>query len=78
MLFPEIEDGMDTEEFTHIPSISCYNSNYYEYKSHLIYWESDDDNTTDWFLVKQKYFYYLGQSYCSEEEKMNRMEERPT
>lgn len=64
-------EGLDMKQFTHIPSISVYNCNYYNgFGSDLLYGESDDDNVTEWYLVEHNSFIYLGDSYCSEQEKL--------
>jgi len=50
--------GLDMNQFKHIPELSCYNNNYYiGFKQDgysvcdLIFGESDDDNTTEWFII---------------------------
>ena len=82
MYYPEFPDWMDTNLFVHIPQISCYNNNYYSYKWKLLFWKSDDDYTTDWYLVIHKGFFYLGQSYITLDNRpsdiLHRMESMPS
>lgn len=82
MYYPEFPDWMDTNLFVHISEISCYNNNYYRYEWKLLFWASDDDYTTDWYLVIHRNFFYLWQSYCTLNNEpsdiLNRMESMPT
>ena len=74
--------GLDMNQFKHIPEISCYNNNYYVgFKQDgysvwdLIYGESDDDNTTEWFIINLdggKNF-PIGRSYCSNGNKLEEL-----
>lgn len=64
-----IYDGIKCNELRHIPEISCYNMNYYiglkrkgAVCNDLIYAESDDDNTTDYYINGD----YIGCSLASE------------
>jgi hypothetical protein len=46
-------DNVNVNNFTHIPVVSSYNHNYYEgIDGDLLYGESDDDMTTEWFVIK--------------------------
>jgi len=48
--------GVNIKSFTHLPAVSSYNRNYYEgFDSDLLYGESDDDRTTDWFVINGKH-----------------------
>lgn len=82
MYYPEFPDWMDTNQFVHIKEISCYNNNYYSHEWKLLFWDSDDDYTTDWYLVINRHFFYLWQSYITLDNKpsdiLNRMESMPT
>ena len=61
----------DMLQFKHIEEISHYNSNYYVgFNSDLLYVESDDDNMTEWYLVKDNSFIKIGFSYTSEDDKL--------
>ena len=61
-------DGMDMEQFKRIDEISSYNYNYYNgFGSDLLFCESDDIDTSQWFLVSNQNFYYLGLSFTSDE-----------
>lgn len=56
-------------QFQHIKEISSYNSNYYiGFDKGLLFAKSDDDNTTQWWLISNGKFVYLGESYASENE----------
>ena len=57
-------DGTNLNQFQRLQAISKYNRNYYlGFGRDLLYAESNDDNITEWFLVKNQEFYYLGESY---------------
>ncbi len=59
------------EQFERISEISGYNTNYYVgFDGDLLYGESDDDNETEWFLVRNKNFQLIGYSYTSNHEKL--------
>ncbi len=67
------KDGTDTNKFIHLEEISDYCHNYYKgYDKDLLFAESDDDNTTEWWLIKGNISYYLGESYTSDGEKLIR------
>jgi hypothetical protein len=60
-------NGLQMEQFKHIEQISSYNNNYFiGFDKDLLFAKSDDDNTTEWYLVKNKSFQYLGDSYEGE------------
>lgn len=64
-------EGTDMLQFKHLEDISSYNYNYYVgFNSDLLFAESDDDNTTEWYLVRDTNFIKLGFSYCSEGDKL--------
>jgi hypothetical protein len=64
------------EQFKQIADISHYNYNYYVgFDKDLLFGKSDDDNTTEWWLISSGAFLYLGESYCSENELLHRYEE---
>ena len=72
-------DGIKMIEFTRIDNISHYNNNYYiGFNKDLLFAESDDDNTTEWYLVNNKCFHYLGESYTSNGEILKRFDTRNT
>lgn len=57
------EDGLDMKQFVHIPQISCYNHNYYVgFGTDLLFGKSDDDSTTEWWLINGHNSIYLGES----------------
>lgn len=61
-------DGTVVDEMTCIDEVSAYNSNYYMVFNHLLYGESDDDNTTEWWLIRGDWKpVYLGYSLTSDE-----------
>jgi len=71
--------GIDMRQFKHIPEISEYNHNYYiGFDKDLLFGRSDDDNTTEWWLISGIESAYLGESYCNENEKFYRYESRRT
>ena len=84
MRFQEYQDGIDIGRFKHIPEISCYNNNYYvglkragQVKHDLLFAKSDDDVLTDWFILGDESFIYLGeQNHISG--RFTRYEHRPT
>lgn len=45
-------EGADVDKFDHIKVGSHYNSNYYHYNEYIMYGKSDDDHTTDWYLIR--------------------------
>ena len=65
-------EGCDMDQFKHIPEISFYDHNYYVgFDSNLLYGHSDDDNTTEWYLVKgDRESIYLGISTVTGREKL--------
>lgn len=66
-------------KFKYLEEISHYNHNYYVgLDKDLLFGKSDDENTTDWWLVKNEQFIYLGQSYTSENDVLHRFESVPT
>ncbi len=60
-------EGMNMLLFKHIKKISYYNHNYYiGLKGDLLFAKSDDDNTTEWYLIRgNNQPYYLGCSYVT-------------
>lgn len=61
-------DWIKLEQFKRIDEISHYNYNYYVWlDKDLLLWVSDDDNTTEWYLVCDRSFAYLWCSFCSED-----------
>jgi len=46
----QYKDGLALDTLNHIKELSVYNTNYYlGFDNDLIYAESDDDNTTEWY-----------------------------
>ena len=76
MRYPEYNEGLNMSGFHIVKEISNYNSNYYIGLSpfDLLYADSDDDNTTEWYLVKNGEMIYLGESYMSDDNELNRYE----
>lgn len=56
-------EGMCPDDMRHVSEISSYNSNYYIANGRLLYAHSDDDNTTDWWLILRGKGYAIGVSY---------------
>ncbi len=78
MTNPNYLDGLPMEQFEHIPQISCYNNNYYKgFGNDLLFGKSDDDSTTDWWVIKGEYSQYLGESHINGE-LLHRYETRNT
>jgi len=61
------KNGMKLSGFKRLAEISSYNSNYHiGFDGDLLYLDSDDDNETAWYLVKNKGFELIGYSYTSD------------
>ncbi len=72
-------NNMDMRKLTRINEISSYNNNYYtNVDGDLLYGHSDDDDTTEWYLVKNMHFLYLGESYVSNRDLLHRYETQNT
>lgn len=65
-------EGLDMKQFKIISEISYYDHNYYVgFDGNLLYAHSDDDNTTEWYLVYgDREPKYLGLSYTSNHDKL--------
>jgi hypothetical protein len=62
-------EGLQMDQFKKIEEISRYNYNYYVgFEKDLLFGKSDDDNTTEWWIISNGNFYYLGESYANEDE----------
>ena len=62
-------EGLQMGQFKRIEEISHCNYNYYiGFDKDLLFGHSDDDNTTEWWLISNCNFHYLGESYCVENE----------
>ena len=72
--------GMNMEQFEHIEQVSCYNNNYYKGLGicDILFGESDDDDTTKWWLINGFKTKFLGISCISGGEKLMIMKERQT
>ena len=65
-------NGLNMEQFIHIPQISRYNRNYYVgLDLDLLYAHSDDDDCTMWYVVCGLNSAYIGHSLCSQDEVLN-------
>ena len=63
------KNGFNINDLKYLPELSEYNHNYYLAEDKvLIYAESDDDNTVEWFVIDGQITTYLGESYGIEEE----------
>lgn len=69
--------GLDMNQFQRVELISCYNNNYYKgiKNGDVLFGKSDDYETTEWYLIRNKEMIYLGESYA-ENEKLHRYEKR--
>lgn len=65
-------EDTDMTQFEHLPQISWYNHNYYVgFNQDLLFGESDDDNTTEWYVINANWgATKLCYSYCSEGDKL--------
>ena len=64
-------NGLEMEQFERIVGVSFYNHNYYiGFDNDLLYAESDDDNTTEWYLILGRNGIGIGYSLISEGEKL--------
>jgi transcription antitermination factor NusA-like protein len=59
-------DGMKLSELKRIEEISYYNHNIYVYGSDLIKAISDDDNTTELYLITDTGLVLIGECFTSE------------
>lgn len=68
-------NGLEMEQFKHLPEISDYNYNYYVgFGKDLLFGKSDDDYTTEWWLIVGDYEpIFLGESYSNENEQLHVM-----
>lgn len=59
--------GLQMKQFKIIDEISHYNYNYYVgFEKDLLFGKGDDDNTTEWWIISNGNFHYLGESYTNE------------
>ncbi len=72
-----IYEGISLKNLYRIEGISWYNNNYYvgfkrdnEPANDLLFVESDDDNTSEVYLVKKGDLVHIGYCYTSEENKI--------
>jgi len=62
-------EGIPMDQFTLLKEVSVYNHNYYNgYNWDLLFAKSDDDNTTEWYLINGETCAYIGYSLASEGE----------
>ncbi len=62
--FGKYTEGLQMEQFKRIEEISEYNHNYYiGFDGDLLFGQSDDDYTTEWWIIYNGQFHYLGESY---------------
>ncbi len=72
-------DGLQMDKFPTIKEISVYSNIYcVGFDGDLLFGEADDDNTTEWFLVENESFKYLGESHTTEGDKLIRYKTRQT
>ena len=70
------KNGLDMEQFKNIKEISSYNFNYYVgLDNDLLFCMSDDDNTSQWWVITGTTSTFLGESYCTGGEKLHRLSE---
>ena len=79
MSIEKYTEGLDMEAFKIIKEISHYNHNYhFGIGSDLLFAKSDDDNTTEWWLIKGENSHYLGESHLSAGDKLRIYEQART
>lgn len=78
-------DGFSIDNLERIPEISYYNNNYYvgtiragNVEADLLYGHSDDDFTTEWYLVEPYNYLFIGYSYCNKEKETIQISEKYT
>ena len=77
--YSKYTQGLQMNQFKLIDKISSYNYNYYiGFDKDLLFALSDDDNTTEWWVISNLTFHYLGESYTSEGDLLNVFEKRCT
>ena len=65
-------EGTRMSQFHRINEISLYNFNYYiGFDSDLLFCKSDDDNTSEWWVINGNEAHYLGESYFDDDELLN-------
>ena len=77
MLFEEkYPDGLKMKDFKWVGGDKCSYNYYLGFDNDLLLAESDDDDTTEWFLARPRSlaFQYLGESKCSRGELLTRYE----
>ena len=70
------KDGLIMIGLTKFPEVSHYNHNYFlGFNSDLLFAKSDDDETTYWYLVAGSESFFIGHSYTSSGDKLERADE---
>jgi hypothetical protein len=70
-------EGLRMGQFKRIEGISSYNYNYYiGFDGDLLFGQSDDDYTTEWWIIYNCKFYYLGESYAHQDDILHIYSER--
>lgn len=73
------KDGMDMRQFKCLHDISFYNNNYYVgFDKDLLFGKSDDDDTTEWFIVTPYGSTLLGYSLTSNKDLLEKTDIRRT
>lgn len=68
-------DGMKMRELRRIDEISHYNFNYFiGIGSDLLFASSNDDDITEWYLIIGKDSYFIGNSYTSSGDILERLD----
>lgn len=61
----DLVEGLTEDDFDHIPTASRYNGNYYQLGDYLFYAQSDDDDSTTWYLIRPTTSNVIvGMSFC--------------
>ena len=75
--YTKYSTGLQMQQFKRIDEISHYNFNYYiGLDGDLLFCKSDDDNTSEWWVVVGDRSIYLGETHCDDGEQLQRYETR--
>ena len=70
------KDGMELYSFRKFSEVSFYNGNYFlGFDSDLLFVKSDDDDTSYWYLLAGSDSFFIGHSYTSNGDKLERADE---
>jgi hypothetical protein len=71
------KNGMNMDDLKLVAEVSHYNFNYYiGLGSDLLFAKSDDENTTEWYLLSGTNNYFIGHSFTDQGDLLER-DDRP-